>query len=67
MNLEDQLRHQLRKVGHANNTEVSYIKHYRQYIQFLRKENGDYVHPANVGKKEVELLCRKPMQRRRSP
>ena len=54
MNLEDQVRHQLRKVGHANNTEVSYIKHYRQYIQFLRKENGDYVHPANVGKKEVE-------------
>ena len=24
MNLEDQVRHQLRKVGHANNTEVSY-------------------------------------------
>ena len=41
-----QIRHQLRKVGHANNTEVSYIKHYRQYIQFLRKENGDYVHPS---------------------
>ena len=55
MSLEDELRRELRKVGYANNTEITYVKHYCQFVKFLRRLGGEYVHPAQVGKQEVEV------------
>ena len=68
MKLEDQLKHQLRRLDYANNTEVTYVKHYNQFIQYLRVKNGQYVHPAAVGKLEVEaFITDLAVQRHHSP
>lgn len=54
MKLEDQLRRKLRQVGHKYNTEKTYVQKYNQFVQFVRSKYGDYLHPAELDKSEIE-------------
>ena len=54
MKLEQQLREKIRQKGHSYNTEKAYALKYNQYVQFLRAKFGEYRHPAQVGKQEIQ-------------
>ena len=54
MKLEEQLVRLVRTKGYAINTEKAYVMRYRQYVQFIKKEYGRYVHPKDLMAKDVE-------------
>ena len=54
MKIEDQLRRKLRQVGHKYNTEKTYVQKYHQFVQYVKTSYGEYRHPAEVGKPEIE-------------
>ena len=56
MKLEDRLRRKLRQVGHAYNTERSYVGWYRDFIEFCRDDERNYVHPEKVDKQGIEAF-----------
>ena len=56
MKLEEQLRRKLRQMGHAYNTERAYVGWYRDFIQFCRDDERNYVHPEKVDKQGIEAF-----------
>lgn len=68
MKLEEKLRRKLREVGHAYNTETSYVKYYDQFVEFLKSKRGEYVHPMGAGKPELsEFLTYLAVDRNNAP
>ena len=56
MKLEEQLRRKLRQLGRAYNTELAYVGWYRDFIEFCRDDERNYVHPEQVDKKVIEAF-----------
>ena len=54
MKLEQQLRERIRQKGHAYNTEKAYVLKYHQFLQYVRSKYGQYRHPAQLGKDEIQ-------------
>jgi integron integrase len=54
MKLEEKLRRMIRQKGHAYNTEKAYLQKYNQFIQFTKVKYGEYRHPAELGKSDIQ-------------
>ncbi|MDG1874487.1 MAG: integron integrase [Mariniblastus sp.] len=54
MKLEEQMRRMIRQKGHAYNTEKAYVQKYNQFIQFVKLKYGEYRHPADLGKSDIQ-------------
>ena len=54
MRLEDQLRRAIQRAGHAYNTEKSYVQYYLQFLQFIKSKYGQFRHPVELNKQDVE-------------
>lgn len=54
--LEQQLVHLIRSKGYAFNTEKAYVMRYRQYLEFVKQRDGQYVHPRELSGKDVEAF-----------
>ena len=54
MKLEEQLRRKIRGVGLSYNTEKSYVQNYHKFNQFVKQEYGEFRHPRELGKPDVE-------------
>jgi site-specific recombinase XerD len=52
--LEEQLRRTIRQKGHAYNTEKAYVQKYNQFIQFAKAKYGEYRHPAELAKSDIQ-------------
>jgi integron integrase len=54
MKLEEQLRRAIRGVGHSYNTEKAYVQNYNKFLQFIKNQSGEYRHPRDLDKRDVE-------------
>ena len=56
MKLEELLRRSIRSAGHAYNTEKSYVQNYNRFIQFIKSQYGEYRHPNELDRRDVEAF-----------
>ena len=56
MKLEEQLRRKLRQLGRSYNTELAYVGWYRDFIEFCRDDERNYVHAEQVDKQGIEAF-----------
>jgi len=56
MKLEEQLRREIRRVGHSYNTEKAYVQNYHKFIEFVKQQYGEYRHPQELGKQDIEAF-----------
>lgn len=54
MKLEEKLRRAIQAAGHALNTEKAYVQNYNRFVQFAKAQYGEYRHPADLAKSDVE-------------
>ena len=54
MKLEEQIIRRIRQLGHAYNTEVSYVREYRKFTQFVKAKYGEYRHPEKLKAIDVQ-------------
>ena len=54
MKLEDQLRRSIQRAGHSYNTEKSYVQNYNGFLRFIKAKYGQFRHPSELGKHDVE-------------
>lgn len=54
MTLQEQMRNKIAVQGKSRKTFETYWKYCESYLRFLKSENGVWVHPSTVGRKEIE-------------
>ena len=55
MRLEDQLRRTIRRQGKADSTADTYWHHIKKFLLFAKQKRGDWVHPKDMGRHQVEV------------
>lgn len=56
MNLETQLRRKIRSQGKAQSTADVYWHWTSRFLRFARAKRGEWVHPKDMGKRQVEIF-----------
>ena len=56
MNLESQLREKIRSQGKAQSTADVYWGWVKKFILFAKSKRGEWVHPKDMGKHQVEIF-----------
>jgi len=54
MKLQEQLRQKIKLQGKSSKTFETYWKYCMEYLQFLRTQSGDWLHPSLAGREEIE-------------
>jgi integron integrase len=54
MKLKEQLHQKIKLQGKSPKTFETYWKYCFEFLQFLKSESGDWVHPASAGRPEIE-------------
>lgn len=58
MNLETQLRQTIRRQHKADSTANVYWHWVRRFLLFAKSKRGEWVHPKEMGKRQVEIFLR---------
>jgi integron integrase len=56
MKLEQQLREKIRSQGKADSTADAYWYWVERFLRFAKEKRGDWVQPADMGKRQVEIF-----------
>lgn len=56
MKLEEQLRQKIRSQGKAESTADAYWHWVNRFIRFAKEKRGEWVHPRELGKRQVEIF-----------
>lgn len=54
MKIQEQLQRKIKLQGKSPKTFETYWKYCLEFLRFLKQNQGDWVHPASVGREEIE-------------